>query len=339
MFETYKPSGGFGLMVLPALLVGMIVAVAISFLYQLLLNLIPFIYINVLLTVGAGFLLSIIGISICSWGHCRNRMLGFLVGLMLAVSFLGAKFWFQYQASIPEIRQAVVQELLASKDFQVTQEDAEKAADSFVKTEYSFLEYIQMRVDQGWNIGRRGGGGPVAGWFVYLVWLIEAGIIAFMAITGALSQTATPYSEKLSAWANEEEIVMSLPISDAEMVAQINQATTVDQLLEIPIPKTDQSNIFAIYKTNSIQGQELEDAYLTVELLELSVNSKGEQEKTETPLVTHAILSSEKRKELVENASLLQEALADYRQAVDDGSLENDSAEGELSDEESSEQA
>ena len=328
MFETYKPSGRFGVMVIPMLLVAMAIAAGLAFVYQYLLDWIPIIYITVLVTVGAGFALSMIGTFVCSMGHCRNRMLAFLVGLLLAVTFLGGKFWFQYQSSIPT-REGLVEAILASDEFPGDRADAEKIADTINPADYTFMDHIKDRVDTGWRIGKvgRDGGGPVSGTFVYIIWLIEAGIVLFFALIGPMSQARSPYSEKMSTWANEEEQVMTLPISDQEMVTQIQQATSVEQLLEIPIPQTDQSNIFAVYKTNSIPGQELEDAYLSVELLELSLNNKGEQEKKETPLVTHAILSSEKRKQLVENASLLQEALADFRQAVNEDAVDEDQAE------------
>jgi hypothetical protein len=328
MFETYKPSGGFGIALLPFILLGVAITVAAAFVYQLLLNWIPLIYINFLLTLGVGALLSFIALSICHWGHCRNRMLGFVVGMLLATSFLGAKFWFQYQAAYPVVRGQLLNELQFNEEFKLSPQEAETAADEFMSENYSLLDHLGNRVQDGWQIGRRGGGGPVAGYFVYLVWLIEAGIVCFLATTGGLSQSGSPYSEKTSTWANEEEIVMNLPISDAEMITQIQQASTVEQLLEIPIPKTDESATFAVYKTNSIPGDELEDAYLTVELVEFSINKKGEQEKKETPLVTHAILNSEKRKELIENASLLAEALADYRQAVNEEEI-NEEAIGE----------
>ena len=331
MFETYKPSGGFGIALLPLILIGAAIAIGVAFVYQLLLNWIPLIYVNFLLTLGVGALLSFVAVTICFYGHCRNRMLGFLVGLLLATSFLGAKFWFQYQTAYPIVRGQVLNELKFNEEFNLNEEQAETAADEYMSQNYSLLDHLGMRVDEGWQIGRRGNGGPVAGYFVYLIWLIEAGIIYFLAASGGLSQSGSPYSEKMSTWANEGEVVMNLPITNAEMITQIQQASTVEQLLEIPIPKTDESATFAVYKTNSIPGDELEDAYLTVELLEFSINKKGEQEKKETQLVTNAILSSDKRKELIENASLLEEALADYRQAVIeetiDGSSDIESAE------------
>ena len=133
-----------------------------------------------------------------------------------------------------------------------------------------------------------------------------------------MNRAKEPFSEKMNEWADEAEVVMALPVTDAEMVSKINSASSVDELLEIPIPKTDESHQFARYTVNSIKGQELEDAYLSVDLLTISLNKEGQEETQEQPLVQHAILSSEQRKQLEENASLLQEAMAEYRLALEE---------------------
>lgn len=182
---------------------------------------------------------------------------------------------------------------------------------------FSIVDHLKLRVEQGWNIGRRGNGAPVGGFFVYLVWLIEAGMLLFYGTKNPLAASGEPYSEKLGEWASEEESVMNLPIMDEKMVAQIQSANSVDDLLSIPIPKTDESDTFAIYRVNSLEGQELEDAYLSVDLLELSVNKKGEQETKVTSLVRHAVLTSDQRKQLLENADLMNEAFAAYRESVE----------------------
>ena len=127
---------------------------------------------------------------------------------------------------------------------------------------------------------------------MYLIWVIEAGIIGFIALPSILAQVREPYSEKLEQWASEEEVVMTLPVTDQEMVEKIQASTSVDQLLELPIPKTDESNQFAVYRVNSIPGQELEDAYLSVDLMTLTINKEGEQEANSSPLVKHAIFLS-----------------------------------------------
>jgi hypothetical protein len=307
MFEIYKPSGRFGATAIPLLIVGMVAAVALAFVYQLLLHLIPFIYISFLVTLGLGFACGIAGGMIVHAGKVRNVLFAGAIGIVLMLSALSAKYYFQYQRIFAE----VVDEQMKQWQIPETQraEFAEAAAE-----EFTFIAHLQARADIGWEIGRNGGM-PIQGVFVYLIWLIEAGIVGYYALIMPTSRAREPYSEKLDAWADEVEQVMTLPITSEEMVTKIKAATSVDELLTLPIPETDESHQFALYTVNSIQGEELEDAYLSVALVTLSINSKGEQEQKELPLVKYAILSSEQRHQLVEDASLLQEALADFRQA------------------------
>lgn len=288
MFETYKPSWKFGVAAIPLWLLAAVLVVPLSVIYVILLDLIPFIYVSVLLTLVAGWLLCLFAYFVCEWGHVRNSMIAWLIGLSLPVAFLTVKYFIQWQAW---------------------------AIDD---PNLGFMEHLQERVDTGWEISRRGNANQVNGFFVYIVWLIEAGILFFLSPFQAASQAGEPYSESLKKWASEDEQIMVLPISDGEMIAKIKAATTVDQLLEIPIPKSDEATKFAVYNVSSIPGQEMEDAYLSVSLMDLVVGSNGEVEQKLTPLVKNAILSSAQRYQLAENADLLKEAMEDYRQSVEE---------------------
>ena len=62
----------------------------------------------------------------------------------------------------------------------------------------------------------------------------------------------------------------------------------------------------------------MEDAYLSVSLMDLVVGSNGEVEQKMTPLVRSAILTSAQRYQLADNASLLKEAMDDYRRSVEE---------------------
>ena len=282
MFNVYKPSGSVGVLTWPLLLVGILLMVALAFLYQLLLEWIPFIYVNVLMTLGMGLAAGMTATFVIKTGHCRSLLLATLIGLSLGTTALVAKFLWQYRAAFN--------------------------AGLFE----SFPEHILRRVNGGWMVGR-GNGAPLSGMFVYLVWLIEAGIVFYFGWTMSRAAAKEPYSEKMNLWADEAESVMLLPITSEEMVHQIKSATSVEELLEIPIPKTDESAKVAQYIVNSIPGQEMEDAYLTVKTIEYSINKKGEQETKETTLVENAVLSSENRVQLVENAELLNEAMNEFR--------------------------
>lgn len=319
MFEVYKPSGGVGFMTWPLMIAGLVVMVVLGVIYALLLNVIPFIYVNALLALGMGVAVGTVAAFIVNVGHCRNVMLATLIGLLLAVTGLGGKFVSQYY-----LARANGIEFLETMDVGtmegITEETRPLVIESF-KQEYSFVEHLKERIDAGWNIGRRGNGAPIGGWLVYLVWAIEAGILFYFGWTMSRAAAKAPYSEKMNMWADESEGVMLLPITSDEMVTKIQSATSVDELLEIPIPKTDQSAKLAQYVVNSIPGQEMEDAYLTVQTIEYSINKKGEQETKETMLVENAILSSEQRAQLVENAELLNEAMDDFRASQEEERL------------------
>ena len=310
MFETYKPSGRFGGMAIPFLFVGIVVAAAASFVYHLGLHWIPLIYVSFLLTFGFGKFLGFMGAKFVDIAKIRNVPFAIAMGLLFTLAGLGGKFVFQHQQMITDT--AIY---LQDTPEGMGMEPAE--IEKRVRENLTFVEHIKARVDQGWNIGRGGGGAPISGFFVYLVWLVEFGIIVWSAVGTPQAEAGRPFSESLGEWATEEEAVMMLPVNNDEMVNQIKSATTVDQLLEIPIPKTDESDQFALYTVNSIPGEELEDAYLTVDLNRYYVDNEGNQKCDTTPLVKHAILTTDQRKQLIENAELLNEALAEYREAVE----------------------
>lgn len=312
MFEVYKPAGNVGIVTWPLLLAGIAASIGLAFLYQMSLDWIPFVFVSVLITCGLGIVLATLGGLIVKVGHVRSITIGALIGICLATTCLSAKYWFQYQRDI-DVRTT---SMLGDNRIPETKRPQVR---EMVKRELTWKKHIQDRTGFGWNIDRGGGGGlPIKGGFVYLVWLIEAGIIYYFAVATPTNAAGEPYSEQTNRWASESQIIMTLPVTDKEMVAKITTAKSVDELLEIPIPKTDQSNRFAVYTVNSIPGEEMEDAYLSVDLLTYSVNDKGEEENKAQALVRHAVLPTEKREQLVENAELLQEAMADYRASLEE---------------------
>ena len=321
MFQTYQPSGKMGALTLPLILVGIGLAIALALAYQFLLEWIPLIYVSFLLTWGMGIALGMVGVWVVNTGAMRNVVVAAIMGLLIVLAGVSAKFCFQYSGWLNASTLFVM-------DQEKFSEDQYDEVRQNIAAEIGFMEYINIRVNEGFTIGGGGGGMPLKGVFVYAIWLIEFGVIAWFGIRMPASAASLPYSEKLAAWASEEEAVMTLPVTDPEMVARIKSAESVDDLLQIPIPKTDVSKQFAVYRVNSIPGQEMEDAYLSVDLVSYTTNSKGETETTTDPLVKHAILSSENRYQLVENTSLLQEAMAAYRESIEAEQQASDESEG-----------
>jgi hypothetical protein len=261
-----------------------------------------------------GLLLGKAAATLITWGHVRNIALGMAGFAVLVVVGLGAKFGFQYL----DARAAVAR--LQPADLGIELEgplNAEELADfrEAVLADFTFWDHIQARVENGWNVGRAGGA-PVAGIFVYLVWLVELGAISYFGGSMAWEAVHKPYSEKLGKWADSVDVEMTLPITNPLMVAKISSAKTVQELLELPIPDTDQSNHIAVYVVHSVPNSPAEDAYLSVELQKYSQNAKGETEVSTEKLVNLAVITAAQRAQLRENSELMQEALAAYRESL-----------------------
>ena len=262
-------------------------------------------------------------------GHCRNTLLAGLIGLMLCLFGLTAKHYVQYQILVEDATNENVKLELQEGTLQPSEVETErKEIRNWVTEQVSFLGHFKLRADMGFSIGR-GNGAPITGVFIYLIWAIELGIVLVLGAVGPVGAAKHPYSEKLGRWADETEEAMRLPISGDEMVEQIESATTVEELLEIPIPKENNPQRYASYRVHSVAGVEMEDAYLSVSLCEMSLDKDGNEHKDESELVSNAILTADQRVQLLENASLMKEALADYRRAMMEGSLAEDDEEDE----------
>ena len=207
-----------------------------------------------------------------------------------------AKHYVQYELWVGEVTDAQIafeisEGALPRDQPEDVRNKIRKEVRDWVRGEVSFLSHFQKRADEGMVIGR-GNGAPIKGVFMYLLWAIELAIVLFMGWMGPVTAAQKPYSEKLGMWADETEEAMRLPISSDEMVEQIKAATTVEELLEIPIPKDIDDHRYALYDVHSVAGEELEDAYLSVSLFVRSFDKDGQQKLHETKLVQNAILTS-----------------------------------------------
>ena len=320
MFEVYKPSGGFGLSTIIYLLIGLVVTALLGVAYAFGLRFIPFIYISFIMTGVFSLALGFLGATIVNMGHCRSVLLAALIGTLLCGFGVMAKHYVQYEAWVGEevdaqIAYEISERRLPRDQPEEVRNAIRKKVRDWVRGEVSFLGHFQRRADQGLVIGR-GNGAPIAGVFMYLLWVVEFGTVLFLGWVAPITAAKNPYNEKLGMWADETEEAMRLPISSDEMVGQIKSATTVEELLEIPIPKDIDNQRYALYEVHSVAGEELEDAYLSVSLFVRSFDQDGEEKLDETKLVQNAILTSAQRGQLLENASLMQEALDAYRDAL-----------------------
>lgn len=322
MIETYKPSGGFSMLTVILALIGAAVFAGLAFVYQVLLYWVPLIYLNFLLTAGVGFSGGLIGMMCMKTGRCRNVSIALGMGLVIGVSGLAAKHWFQYRQYKAEISDGFADFADQQGKPALSAEGLEKLRGSFER-EFTFSKYVSHRVKTGWSIGRRGQGPPIKGAFVYVVWTIEAGIVLFFCCLFPFNQVNTPYNELLQQWADEEEIVLMTSIHDPAFVQNLQNAISVDELLQLPTPSTEGSNRVLKYQINSIAGQDMDSAYLSITDGVVTVGKDGDAKTDESKLYKYVVLSADKRKQFVAAAKAHKQVLEQQIIAENEDSLQD----------------
>jgi hypothetical protein len=189
-FELYEPNGKYNPVVfaiVPGL--GLAGGVIGGWIYQTLIDLIPYIILGALFTLIFGVLLGVLVGFGLKWGKCRNRMLAIALGASVGVVGLGFSYFWAYQA--------------VKSDVMADPELREEAGGQF-----GFGDYVGARVSYGWRVtGRHGGGGTSwSGGFVYMIWLVEAAIVIGMSAAAPLVFASKPFCEECDCWATEEKL-------------------------------------------------------------------------------------------------------------------------------------
>jgi hypothetical protein len=199
MLPKYQPSGAFGMLTPFAAIALIVVSVGVAWLYQFLVDLIPFIYLNGIILIGYAILLSAAGAFTFKAAKLRNKQLGALGGGLAAVFGVLASHYFAYSimtdGSVP------------------------------------FGQYITDRTDAGWTIGKSGSGIPIKGIFVWVVWVIEGLILLFGGVAGGMIAAGSPFCEKCGRYADRVEGTIKVESPAPAMVEMVRKATTVREVM------------------------------------------------------------------------------------------------------------
>ncbi len=192
--ERYTPSHRLGPLALPGLVVAAVAAAALAWGYQFAVDWIPLIYVEFLATIGFGFALGYLVREVVVRGKVRSP--GLALGILGIVVLVGwtASFRWAYERALSQAYDEVIKE--SDADPKPTREQLAEVI--------PFGKYIELRLEEGWTVGSvasRGANRPtISGPFVYLVWLIELGILGFYAWKRLGTTAATPFCEACGAW-------------------------------------------------------------------------------------------------------------------------------------------
>lgn len=264
-------------MALPlGLLFGGATAILGGIVYQLLVNWIPFIYVNIILTLGFGALVgALTGIGL-KRGQLRNNMVAAILCTVIGAGAVGFTHFAGYEKTLRSV---------ASETGTSVSELREKL---------SFQQYIELKAKLGWKIGKvTSSGSSMNGGFVYFVWGVEALIVIGLSIGLGISMVSEPYCESCKEWTTEHKLPDRQGSSGS--IKSDADAGKLDPIVQ----RKDEGADLLAYTVHACPKCK-DSSYLTVDKVTLKEKKKGEIERSTESIVTRAALTSEQRGQLLD---------------------------------------
>ncbi len=212
---------------------GLGAGVLLALIYQYAVYHIPFIYINFLLTLALGAGIGFACGFALKFGKCRNTAVALLIGAACGTAAIATSHIVNYRIVLSDVQK----ELAA---------DGMSAAD--VENALGFGQFIDLRVDSGWTIGKSKSGMPISGVFVWLIWLIELGAVAGMAAVLAQSQVNVPFCENCDAWTTKEPVGSLTPAAFAPLKGAIESDNLAAIVTPARDPHSDKTANFTLHR-------------------------------------------------------------------------------------------
>jgi hypothetical protein len=265
--QRYTPSGAFRLSLVVYAVGGLLGAVLLAGLYEFLLDLIPFVYINLLLTLGFGFGLAFMGSLVIKSAHCRNRGIALVLALVIGGTGLAASYGWGYRRALSTV--------------------AEQYANTTVlelAQEISVTAWLEARMEHGWTLRNS----DVNGGLVVFIWVIEALVILGFALTVGVSEAAEPYCERCQRWTESQGTgLQGLTSADVQPLLDRGDLAAVLALQE----RADTDAAVRIQLLRNYCPQCSETAYLTVNEVRTALEN-GKEKENKTELISKVELTS-----------------------------------------------
>lgn len=275
----YKSSGevtvaGLGAGLLGGLLVGLVLA----FVYSYLIAYSPFVYVNLLATIGYACALGFVVGWLLKSGKMRNPAVGVCATVIVAL----AAYYFSWAVWLSA--------MLGRGDYDVS-------AFTLASQPSTMLEVILRVNEQGaWSIGR-GGKNPVTGVFLWIVWAIEAAIV--LAVPPVLAwgvMNSEPFCEFCGEWCEEDRGLVSLAQAEPAGLRQVFESKQFERLKSVGAKDSGAADWYRLDmhrckrcdKTNT----------LTVKSEKITFDNKGNSKVESKDLLSMLVLSQPEVEEL-----------------------------------------
>jgi hypothetical protein len=224
--------------------------------------------------------------GIVRWGKVRSRGIGVVTAVALGALALAASFYWAWQIAVPQAYEELQHALGGDPEAQlVSREQFEEL--------YTFREWLDARVENGWSVGRVGGssgGLPLEGIVVWVVWAIEAGIVLFLAVKGAGTANA-PYCETCDRWTEKKTLGPWAQVDEADL----RRAAREEDAQTLRAPKPAAGSVHAGTYVLHVCPECREGGFVDVAVTHPETTSKGKVEMKTKVLVPGLVLTSAER--------------------------------------------
>jgi len=269
-----QTSGKFSPLVFAYAALAAVAGVAVSYVYMIAMEWIPIIILNAALTFGFAFLLLLAMSFVVTRGKCRNTAMALVLALAVGGIVTAGGHWFGYQYAL----------------------------NNYVESGAippTFAEYIDWKVKTGWTISRGSSGGfTISGIFVYLIWLIEWGVLVGGAVLGAANAVKEPYCEHCDAWTEADLLNITFPDPPISKINAIENAGSTDELLSVDLSTGDPTANTIVYSLYGCPSCD-ESAFLTINHVTVTKDSEGNDQTNTNALHEGVVLSPEQLEALV----------------------------------------
>ena len=246
--KTYEPSGKFNPISIPLMLVlGGVFGIIVAYIFHL-------------IWVGVGFYLvfifpAIMGVAIgfgiflgVKWGKCRNFLIPLLISLILGFFvYMGMHYFDALSYGYPDL-----------------------------------LSYLDAAAEAGFLIFII----PVFGIGAWISWIIEMGILIFVAVVVGTSASEEPYCETCDQWCKDEETLFETTNESSEGIITALRNNEFNRFKEFKNSDFNDQNKLVIglsYCDNC-----LKHGYLTIK----SITPKNKDKTEENRLIENAVVNA-----------------------------------------------
>ena len=282
MIETYKSSNRFNSSVFGYATIGAVALAAVGLLYQLAMDWIPLIYLNLLVAIAMGIANGAAVTAVIHRSKCRCASIALPLAILVGTAPLLSSHYMSYRLWCNEVADS----LTASEHLDPAQR--EKLVEGLTPG-----LYLESRAKSGWAVGHSSSSAlKITGVMFYITWAIEALILLGGAVIGARSALEVPFCEHCDTWASKNVHIRSIFMPDAKAGDSLRLVNSVDELMKAHPGSVKEATEHQLHYRLARCPKCSMTATINIEAETKTINKKGQVESKKKSLWKNVKLSA-----------------------------------------------